>query len=86
MKTLSMPLIALAGLSAAVLMLWQTPDAAARAQPTAACTAPASAAGSVPAEYFFYHALVAPHAALTPPASGVRSLHASCPSKKVIRT
>lgn len=82
MKTLSIPLIALAGLSAALLMVWQTPDAAARAQPAAACTV----AASVPAEYFFYHSLVAPHAALTPPASGTRSLHASCPSKKVIRT
>lgn len=82
MKTLSIPSIALAGLTAALLMLWQAPDAAARAQPAAAC----SAAASVPAEYLFYHALVAPHAALTPPASGTRSLHASCPSKKVIRT
>jgi len=74
--------MALAGLAAALLMLWQTPDAAARGQPAAACTA----AASVPAEYFFYHALVAPHAALTPPASGTRSLHAFCLSKKVIRT
>jgi len=78
--------MALAGLTAALLILWQMPDAAARAQPAAACTAPASPAASVPAEYFFYHALVAPHAALTPPASGLRSLHASCLSKKVIRT
>jgi len=82
MKTLSTPLIALAGLTGTLLMGWQTPDAVARAQPAAACTATAS----VPAEYLFYHALVAPHAALTPPASGKRSLHAFCPSKKVIRT
>jgi len=82
MKALSIPLIALAGLTSALLTVWQAPDAAARGKPAAAC----AAAASVPAEYFFYHALVAPHAALTPPASGTRSLHAFCLSKKVIRT
>jgi len=82
MKYLSTHLFALAGLFAALLLVWQTPDAAARSQPSAACTATAS----VPAEYFFYHSLVAPHAALTPAAPGTRSLHASCPSQKVIRT
>jgi hypothetical protein len=82
MKTLSIPKITLAGLAAALMMVWQTPDAADRSQLAAPCTA----AASVPAEYLFYHALVAPHAALPSPASGTRSLHASCPSKKVIRT
>lgn len=82
MKPLSIPLIALAGLTATLLTVWQSPDAAARGQPAAAC----AAAASVPAEYFFYHALVAPHAAPTPFPSGNRSLHASCPSKNGVRT
>lgn len=82
MQALPIPLITLTGLTAALLMVWQTQDAAARGQPAVAC----DAAASVPAEYFFYHALVAPHAALTPTPSGKRSLHASCPSKNGVRT
>ncbi len=68
----------------AVLLGLSTSPVAAKPRPVAAC-APATTA-AVPAEYFLYHALVAPNPVLPSSQAGTRSLHASCTPHKVIRT
>jgi hypothetical protein len=79
MNTLSMPMMAGAGLIAALFAGSSAPGQAAKPPSTVSCTPPAAA--SVPAEYFVYHALVAPHA----PLSGRRGAAATCAPAKVIR-
>jgi len=80
MSALSKPLVAIAGLTAVLLLGWSWLDVSAREHPETAC-APVSRA-AIPPEYLFYHALVSPHAAL----SDKRDVHASCPPSKLIRT
>ena len=66
-------MIVAAGISIALLIGLPTGNVAAE-NPRAVACVPAA----VPAEYLIYHALAAAHPVLT--------LHASCPSNKVIRT
>jgi hypothetical protein len=72
-------MLAAAGSIAALLAGLSAPGQAAKPRSTANCKPPAAA--SVPAEYFFYHALVAPHA----PLSDQRGTAATCALAKVIR-
>jgi len=65
----------------AVVLLVGQPAANGNAKlpPQAVCSA---STATVPAEYLFYHSLVASHPGLFDP----RSSHAPCPTPKVIRT
>ena len=80
MNTMSIPLLAIAGLSGAHLLGWSAPEDTPRVQSQAACIP--AAVPTIPPEYLFYHGLVSPHAAL----SDKPTVQASCPSSKVIRT
>ena len=56
-------LAAIAVLATALLTGWTRPS------PTPAVPRPVACEAGVPADYLLYHALVSPHAALTPPRS-----------------
>ncbi|MDO9636735.1 MAG: hypothetical protein Q7I95_07220, partial [Thiobacillus sp.] len=59
-------------------------DAVARSQPAPVC--PPASAAAVPADYWLYHALVAPYPTLTPPVSAAPRVHTACTASKGIRT
>lgn len=77
MNTLTNILIAAAGFVVAPTGLSEATTSSAVAVHCASAVKP-----SVPAEYLFYHSLVAPQAALAPR----NNVQASCPPRKVIRT
>mgnify|MGYP000038170286 CR=1 FL=1 len=56
----------------------------ARSQSAQVC--PPASVAAVPADYWVYHALVAPYPTLTPPVSAAPRVHAACTASKVIRT
>ncbi|MDO9468467.1 MAG: hypothetical protein Q7J36_14305 [Thiobacillus sp.] len=59
-------------------------DAVARSQPAPMC--PPARAATVPADYWLYHALVAPYPTLTPPVSAASRVHTACTASKGIQT
>jgi len=79
MRTQSQLLVSLAGL-AAVLLIGE-PAAVART-PSSPRTDCAAVTATVPADYWFYHALAASHPSLFDPGAG----SAPCPARTVIRT
>jgi len=80
MNTLSMFLIAAAGLSAFPLL--EPPGTPAAGWTTTQAACPVASTSSVPAEYLEYHARVAPLSGVP----GKTTILASCPPRKVIRT
>ena len=80
MTNTAQTMIVAAGMAVALLIGLPARDVTAGDPPGVACE-PATVS-AVPAEYLFYHALVAPAPAL----SGKRSIHAPCKQQKVIRT
>ena len=83
MNTLSSPLMLIAVLATGLPGAGLAADAVVRAQPLAMC--PPAAATPVPADYWLYHALVAPTPTLAPPQSAASRVRTACTSK-VIRT
>ncbi|HWR75919.1 MAG TPA: hypothetical protein VN283_01755 [Thiobacillus sp.] len=84
MNILSSPQMLLAATAAVLLSGGSTGDAVARSQPAAVC--PPATAAAVPADYWVYHALVAPYPTLTPPVSAAPRVRTACTAYKVIRT
>jgi hypothetical protein len=84
MNTLSTPLMLFAVLLTGLPVAGHSADAVVRAQPRTVCQ-PAAAA-TVPADYWLYHALVAPTPTLTPPRSAASRVRTACTAGKVIRT
>jgi hypothetical protein len=85
MNILSSPQTLLAVMAAVLLSGGSSGDAIARSQPAPVCP-PARAAAAVPADYWVYHALVAPYPTLTPPVSAAPRVRSACTASKVIRT
>lgn len=83
MSILSSPLLLLAVLATGLSGAVHSADAVVRAQPRAVCPPMAAA---VPADYWVYHALVAPTPTLTPPASAASRVRTACTAGKVVRT
>lgn len=84
MNILSSPQTLLAVMAAVLLSGGSSGDAIARSQPAPVC--PPASAAAVPADYWVYHALVAPYPTLTPPVSAAPRVRTACTSSKVIRT
>ena len=85
MKILSNPMLLLAVLATGLPGAGLSSDAVVHAQPRAMC--PPVAAVAVPAEYWLYHALVAPTPTLAPPpVSAAPHVRTACAAGKVIRT
>ena len=84
MNSLSSPLMLFAVLVTGLPGAGHSSDAVVRAQPRAMC--PPVVAAAVPAEYWLYHALVAPTPTLTPPVSAASRVRTACTAGKVIRT
>jgi predicted permease len=84
MNTLSSPLMLFAVLATGLPGTGHSAGAVVRAQPRAVC--PPVAAAAVPADYWLYHALVAPTPTLTPPVSAAPHVRTACAAGKVIRT
>lgn len=82
MTILSSPMMLFAVLATSLPGAGLAADAVVRAQPRAVCP-PAAA---VPAEYWLYHALVAPTTTLAPSRSAASRVRTACTSGKVIRT
>jgi hypothetical protein len=73
-----------AAMAAVLLSGGASGDAVARSQPAPVC--PPASAAAVPADYWVYHALVAPYPTLTPPVSAAPRVRAACIASKVVRT
>jgi len=84
MNILSSPMLLLAVLATGLPGAGHSSDAVVHAQPRAMC--PPVAAAAVPAEYWLYHALVAPTPTLAPPVSAAPHVRTACAAGKVIRT
>lgn len=84
MTAMTASVIVAAGLATAFLVEMPAPDLAAWSRTAASCEP--AAASAVPADYFLYHALVAPYPATPPGAAGTGRPQASCTPHKVIRT
>jgi hypothetical protein len=79
MQTQSQLLVSLAGLAAVLLIGEPAAVAPAPSSPPTDC---AAITATVPADYWFYHALAASHPSLFDPGAG----SPSCPARKVTRT
>lgn len=84
MNSLSSPLMLFAVLAAGMSGAGHSADTVVRAQPRAVC--PPVAVAAVQADYWLYHALVAPTPTLTPPRSAASRVRTACTAGKVIRT
>lgn len=84
MNILSSPLMLFAVLATGLAGSGHSSDAVVRAQPRTVC--PPVAAATVPADYWLYHALVAPTPTLAPPVSALSRVRTACTAGKVIRT
>ena len=83
MNALSSPLMLFAVLATGMSGAGHSADTVVRAQPRAVCLPVAAA---VPAEYWLYHALVAPTPTLAPPVSAASRVRTACSAGKVNHT